>query len=590
MIKLSYLALLYCIYSHAMGNYIPDKLIEDISRTWKLISPTIIVEEDLPQLCMTNQWVLCLTTNDVDMNKLIHHLVWIHKERKQDSVIFAGGQVNRNLVKHLDGLVPTYLRSNCPVFMPIGYTNDIKLRLDSNIIFYDHEESTKYKLVDTFAVKGGPPITLKLGSWSIDNGIALQKSLNRWDRRTNLMGTNLINAMAYNGLGAQFLIDYNGTIVASSTVGNRAIVGSKGTYQDQLFYITDRLNFNITTIEHEWSATKLENGSWTGALGVLQRGEADIVTTGTGLNLERNSVIDYLLPTESSVITLIAPKPRGTSPNLWVYVQVFGTLQWAIFLAIIAMLVIFYSIVKLSHDNGVLNPTINIIASGISMAFLFVIQLGDHSYDNRITSKIMSFTLAILTMLMFIHYTTDITAEMTSGYNEMPVRNFEDVIHYGYKVIIDSYYFKDMLATSTPGTAKFQVYKKYIEHGALEDITKILSEPKTLYFGPKEWTSDDYIALKIDDQYKAYGGLILQKDSEFLPAFNHYLMKEFEHGILRRILREEEQMMIGILEPEPLGYDNVIFLFTLLGAGISASMVIGLVELMIKIYVKSTIG
>ena len=94
--------------------------------------------------------------------------------------------------------------------------------------------------------------------------------------------------------------------------------------------------------------------------------------------------------------------------------------------------------------------------------------------------------------------------------------------------------------------------------------------------------SHDLTALKLDDEIKTQAGLMLQKDSEFLQIFNYYLLRQFETGILKRILHEQEEKVIGILEPEPLGYDNVVFLSSVLVGGICVSLVLLLVEAVIK--------
>ena len=66
------------------------------------------------------------------------------------------------------------------------------------------------------------------------------------------------------------------------------------------------------------------------------------------------------------------------------------------------------------------------------MLLLFVVQMGEHS-SNGPTVKVLSMTLAMLTFLMFMYYNCDITAEMTSGPPPIPVKNFEDVLHHGYR-------------------------------------------------------------------------------------------------------------------------------------------------------------
>ena len=66
----------------------------------------------------------------------------------------------------------------------------------------------------------------------------------------------------------------------------------------------------------------LDNGSWTGGVGVLQRREADACTSALGVTFERASVIDYPLPIVHQPCSLIAALPKGTSLNTWAYLEV----------------------------------------------------------------------------------------------------------------------------------------------------------------------------------------------------------------------------------------------------------------------------
>ena len=96
---------------------------EDIIDKWQLLSPTIIVRDDLFELCLQSRWVLCLSER-MDTNDLAKHLDLIHQQRKQDGIIFIGREGHEKLVKQLGEII---------VFMPIEYTKYIKLRLDSNL-------------------------------------------------------------------------------------------------------------------------------------------------------------------------------------------------------------------------------------------------------------------------------------------------------------------------------------------------------------------------------------------------------------------------------------------------------------------------
>ena len=533
------------------------------------------VYHPLLEVCKTHDRVLCLT-NGANTSEIAEHMAMLHLHRKQDGVIFVEGEVHRDLLEQVTVLTPTITTSNCPVFMPYEYSRDIWLRLDTNIVFFKEWEADKYKLVDMFAVKGGPPISLNVGIWTHRGGITFQNKRNRWDRRNDLNGATLINSL-----------DVEDELIKNDT-GH--IVGSTGFFQEKLFYITDGLNMKIETKKMPAEPlTRLKNGTWTGAIGVLQRKETDVCSLAIGVLLERLPALDYSIPTNPGIVTLIAAKPSGTNINMWVYLEVFGICQWIIFFVLLLVFVMlmttFYEIhSQSSHATNALNA--------IETAYLFTIQLGSHSNINRLGPRFLTLTASMLTLLMFVYYTTDITSKMTSGQSEIPIWSFEDVIRYDYKVIVTTAYYKGLLAAAEQGTPKNIVYMKYVKNGRIreteESLIEIISDPKTLLYHENIAMlgypqAQNVIALKMDDSVYSYGAFGLPKNSEFLQTFNHYLLKEFEHGIINRLRRKYYvdlyvHKQFGMSEPQPLGYENVIFTFACLAIGMVASMVIATVE------------
>ena len=117
------------------------------------------------------------------------------------------------------------------------------------------------------------------------------------------------------------------------------VVGSRGQLQDLMFYMAERVNLSIRAIELNLDYGELRgelaNGSWGGGVGVLQRKEADVCSFGLGILLERSFVIDFPLPVINDPITLFAIKNTGIAPNMWVYVRVFGVVQWTLFMMLL---------------------------------------------------------------------------------------------------------------------------------------------------------------------------------------------------------------------------------------------------------------
>ena len=341
--------------------------------------------------------------------------------------------------------------SNTQIFMPVEYSSEIQLRLDNNILFYQNVTPTKYELDEMFTVKGGKPIAIELGKWEEQSGFVFKLPRNRWDRRTDLKGATLVNTLTPNGLLADLIKDESGNIT-----------GSKGLFQDILFFITGKLNLTVTTTELKWDEY------------IYDRKEADVHTTQVGISLDIDDSMDLLVPVSREPMTLIAGKQRGTATNMWVYVNVFGAPQWALFFAFLILLVIGIR-TNAALTNAELATMFSLkrghqkiygmdsALSCLALVCLYAIQMGDHTNFKRLSGRILTMTTSLLTCLVFVYYAGDITAKMTSGAPEIPVKNFEDVIQHDYKVIVRKNSFPAwFLRSAKAESAKEKVYAKYM--------------------------------------------------------------------------------------------------------------------------------
>ena len=382
-LKLSFFAA--TILSVAATETLND-FITDIIKEWRLRLP-IIVGEYLPESCMTPKYMLCLSTT-LDLHELAENVALIHINRKQDGIIFLG-KGHKQVIEEVTKLAPTIWRSNSPVFMPIESSNDTKLRLDSNIIFYEEQGLSDYKLIDLFAVKDGPHIRIGLGMWNKVDGVSFQSHKNRWSRRTNLKGATFINCLLDYGTWGKPIKDVSGNVI-----------GSSGYFQEMLFYIIAHLNLKVSTVEIlNENLQKLENGSWTGDIGILQRREADVCSSGIGMKLERSFAIEYPLPTYHARVTLIAANSQGRAMNMWAYIGVFGVSQWCIYAA---MLISFVAIDSVFRNNDLSTSYSSCKSSEHSAtmtAFLFVIQQGENNAKS-LGHRILILSMSILTLFM----------------------------------------------------------------------------------------------------------------------------------------------------------------------------------------------
>ena len=132
-------------------------------------------------------------------------------------------------------------------------------------------------------------------------------------------------------------------------------------------------------------------------------------------------------------------------------------------------------------------------SSAFSIVCLYVLQMGSHTSSKKLAPRLLTLTMSILTLLVFIFYTGDITADMTSGPSDIPIHNFEDVIYHNYKVVTFSPYYEYILASSNPGSAMLEVHNTRFEMKKdHEDALNAMiqdTDSKTLYYGTESSNS-----------------------------------------------------------------------------------------------------
>ena len=118
-----------------------------------------------------------------------------------------------------------------------------------------------------------------------------------------------------------------------------------------------------------------------------------------------------------------------------------------------------------------------------------------------------------------------------AGAPKVPIRNFEDVIHHGYRVVVGNKYYTNILATAKPGSGMRRVFESGSNFKEMESANAAIEEaktvPNTLFFygvnpkgrGKKGLT----LKLYLDNYYTLQAALALQKDSEFLQEGNSML-------------------------------------------------------------------
>ena len=581
------LSLFISLFSRVSGNSLYPFIVHVINN-FKLSEPTVIIGDDVPELCMTMEWVLCLKN---DAAEVAQHLEILHLTRRQDAVIFTEAEGMAQLVKELS---PSLFRSPCPVIMSSDLTHLIELRLDSNTLFYEKVNEYEYTLLDKFSVKDGPPIIQKLGSWNKDAGLELHASRYRWNRRTDLNGAVIVNTLTFYNNYANSLYDSQGKVI-----------GSEGLTPARLYEVAERLNLTIETVLvfDDQFGTRLENGTWTGCVGMLVRNHADACTAGLAWTAIRNTAIDFsdLMTIPNGRYTLIGQVSRERVLDMWVYFRVFGLAQWGVFIGFLLTALLGFLLASFLTDHTE-SSFMERATSGISMVLLYTIQLGNQPEGDSAARRILQLTLSILAFMIFAVYTTDITSQMTSISNlGNLVATFDDVLQNKdiRVIVVTGTSWASHIRRSAPGTAKYEVYTNMIENNdrawfptieAAKD--GVLSNPNIYLYGHSTAakTRPGLMALRMFDSTPVSGGIGLKKNSEFREIVNYQMLKLVEGGILKHIDKKWPDTSgneeFGMAEPRALGFNNLLFPFTLLAAGIVTALASAWLEYMIQFVIR----
>ena len=453
--------------------------------------------------------------------------------------------------------------------MPLDYEEDIQLRLDSRVFFYEKQMSDNYTVYEGYAINGVQRLS-PMFEWfpSKSDYIKVFEKEVVLQRRSNLNGVELITDYPAE-------VDPFAKYVRDST---GAIVQVDGYYTDILNDLEEHFKFNIKRVASQsgWG-NQQEDGSFSGLMGQLVAKKIDMAQP-FAMSREREPYVSYCWPLIKGGFTLITNAPFKAKLDTWAFLKIFPVLAWVMTCIIVIFAALLYAVAN--------NDT---ILQGLALQLRLLIQLGYNFPTHGKAIKILLLTSATSFLVLFIFYNCDLTAQFTSAPMPIDIKNFQDVIDEGYNVVTFKYSFSvNYLKDAPEGSAmKWYYENKMLEMDPPEnaftnsyiDMFKVMnSQDKTLiYHDPMTYSDRPYWrglhALKnVEERCTFYVTIAMTKDSEFHEIINYFILKMQENGLDARIKRRwmyDANTNYDGVQALPLTGENLIFLFgILLGGGI----------------------
>ena len=196
------------------------------------------------------------------IGETVEAIVDLVESESADMVYFAATAGHMELAHYLAEHTGVFQSRTASIFLPAGDFKDtidereLGLRLDSKVYFYDlFDNGTGADIEEGYYIKSKVRVRRTVGRWTGGSKVSLDVQFNIWERRADLKGVELVNAV----MPLSIL-----TIVDCDSSKPLRVSG----YLIDLFaLIQERLNFTASHVcpkDREWGSRLGDNGTWSG--------------------------------------------------------------------------------------------------------------------------------------------------------------------------------------------------------------------------------------------------------------------------------------------------------------------------------------
>ena len=446
------------------------------------------------------------------------------------------------------------------------HVNEVDFTYDTNSFCFTFNSVNVIQIYDAYKIQADSNVTFKyFGSWNDKRGLSISKS-DIWSRRVSLEGLHLRTVSGFNPPATAYITDQCST--------NNCF---KGMYPDIWNELSKKMNFTYTVSrEYEWGA--IVNGTWSGMVGRLEKGTADIAVADITLTKDRSAVVQFLPPLEETQESLFLKNPIDAfSTNSYV-----GSFTYQLWIAIALWMLCIPAILA-----GMLFYGKDVCDRGIGLVYCcrFVVEsmavFITTAFPTTNSIKGAFVSVALGGMLIHYHWDAELITNLATRKIFIPFRNLDELLEKtSYSLVIgrgtshlDSFrYAHDSVRRTLwaeriePRLDDLPLYKDL--------ITTILNDPNSVaYMESNTKISPEYINCQIIDTgtplKKTQLGWAMPKHSPYYLTFEYHIKKLKEIGIVQRFAKmyEAEHQTCPDYSGKPISMQQCIVAFKILAAG-----------------------
>ncbi|XP_063446900.1 glutamate receptor ionotropic, delta-1-like [Mytilus trossulus] len=417
----------------------------------------------------------------------------------------------------------------------------INLKGLSGYLKWDQNKYLSEAELELCSFKGGTDSLHHMGKWTTGNGLQLNDGVLFGNEFTNFGGKVLTVATLQ---VEPFIYIENNNNVTTYT----------GFCFDILNEMAKRFNFSYKVVQPpdgQYGGPK-EDGTWTGMVGMIMRGEIDIAAAPFTITCIRESVIDFTVPIMEDGVGILTKKITEEPYKLFKTLKPFTLKVWgAIGMVIIVVGIFLYIVNRLSpytvdgqdlmvdtaHEQKKLKENMWLIYGS------FLEQAVDPR-PSATSGRVMLGFWWVFTILMLASYTANLAAYLTVSITVQPINSLSELITQD-KI-------KPLVKTGTSLHTLFQtassgVYTQVWEKmSTMPYVTSRATAVELARTGEYAFMTDisqlEFIQLQDCEAFalaaevfnQAGLGFVMPENAPYKEAFNLNIMKMHEAGMTER--------------------------------------------------------
>ncbi len=303
---------------------------------------------------------------------------------------------------------------------------------------------------------------------------------------------------------------------------------------------------------------------------------------GLSLTIDRAQVIDFSMAIRNSLISLIVPNSKYYSNDngasyldFYSYLHVFSMPVWIV-LAILS--IIFSLCLALSFDYNIERRFYSYLKFLVQYG-LALLQMAPSAKRINLSCNCMHCLMSLYGMIIFITYTCDMTAEMTTGEQDNIPETFLGIIDQNYEIYVRGGALTEAILRQAPDGSELKtvydnnvrVYQYPSDGNNAAILTEVLSKPKRAFFGSvEEYVDDDRFDIfrGFEDKIQDSVHLGYQRNSDLTEFFDFHLAKLIQSGTVDNLIQKwldqdkpefDMTRRIFMEDVRPLGSKNLVF-------------------------------